>query len=134
VKDFPCGAVRALLDDPMEVEAGEWLAAAAMLGYLRPLAERTVCGGMGVAEAAGTRASEGASGLIGRGLFSSSGVEKRKGGGEGEEFLRVGALGAIACHLYAHTFAELYLDEEHFRGVVSHWHQRRTHQYARGTR
>lgn len=43
---------------------------------------------------------------------------------------RVRALGAIASHLYAHTFAELYLDEEHFPGVVSHWHQRRTHQYA----
>jgi hypothetical protein len=43
-----------------------------------------------VAEAAGTRASEGASGLIGRGLFSSSGVEKRKGGGREESSCALG--------------------------------------------
>ena len=65
VTGSPCGAVRASLDDPRGVEAGEWLAAAAaaMLGYLRPLAGRSVCGGgMEAVEAAGTRASEGASG------------------------------------------------------------------------
>jgi len=62
VTGSPCGAARALLDDPREVEAGEWFVAAARLGYLQPLAERTVCGDMGAAEAAGTRASEGASG------------------------------------------------------------------------
>jgi hypothetical protein len=128
VTDSPRGAARALMGDSGEIEAGdaERIAAAAGLGYPRPSAEKTVCGGMGAAAAAGTRAFEGASGRSEGVCFLLPGLKRGEGGREGCSCVGSGGLPIYISNI----FAELYPDEEDFREIVSH--QRRTHQ--RGTR